>query len=244
MHTTFTRILAIGGGLAVLLFIATLITFGGPNTVTLSDQIRSNASLVPPEISQTNLTDVLTDELAKEIVEKNPEGPAANGGLGIIPPNPNELVAQVIEEQLQSFDVDAVWPYITEDQITVLSPATTDNRRLYFKAYFDILGKRLLTNYLTSSPPTPAQLMMVSTAYKETMADLAAVSTPDDFVEMHIQTLELLGAQANIFEIISQYEQDPLKAYLANLLREDITQEASELREKMVSYIEEHPVVF
>lgn len=241
MHR-FARILAIGGSLAVLLFIAFLITFGGANTISLSDQIRSSATLVPPEISSANLTEVLTTELAKEIVEKNPEGPAET--TGVIPPNPNELITQVLEEQLQNFDVDSIWPLITEDQIVILTPTTEKNRRDYFRDYLDIITTGLPAQRIVSSPPTSAELMTLSRAFKDTMAELSELSVPSEVVDMHIQTLELLGAQANVFEIISNYEQDPLKAYLANQLREVIAQEAAELRGKMVSYSKEHPVEF
>jgi len=238
------KIIAIGSGLCLLTFVAFLISFGGDNTISLSQKITGSPSLISPSIQLPNLTEKLTDQLAKEIVASNPDGPSPDG-VGIIIPDPDELVAKTLRDQLAGFDPADLRPFITEKEIVIKKSATDQDRVDYFKLVPTIFAKRFSEQHIADlKNPRPEEFSAVSKAYKDTMAELASVPIPEDLTDIHIHTLEMLGIQSSSFELLSKFKEDPLKALLAAQLQESIAQEASELRQEMVSYIEEHNLIF
>jgi hypothetical protein len=238
----FFRIFLLIGGFALLLFIIALIAYGGGREVPLNEKISRASSLIPSQISEKNLTDVVATQLAKEIVEKNPAGPLSAAEGGVVIPKPEEIIDNALREQLRDFDPAELRPLILEKELHIIDNPTKADREKYVTAYIQLLVQRLFNQYITSASPRPEEFLALSGAYKETMADLAAEQVPRDALDIHIQTLELLGLQANAFELIANYKKDPLKAVLAARMQQAIPGEAQELSKKMVFYIEEHSI--
>jgi hypothetical protein len=238
----FFRIFLLVGGLALLLFIVVLIAYGGDREVPLNEKITRASSLIPTQLREKNLTDVVATQLAKEIVSKNPTGPLVEGQEGVLIPKPEEIVDNALREQLRTFDPAELRPLILEEDVRVIENPTAADRETYVTNYVQLLVKRLYNQYITSSTPKPEEFLALAGAYKATMADLAAEPAPQDALAIHIETLELLGLQANAFELIANYQEDPLKAILAARIQQSIPAEAKELSKKMLSYIEEHSI--
>lgn len=239
----FTRILIIGSLLAILGFAAFLIKFGGDNTVS----INSRAALLPSvsaQLAEMNLTDTLATTIAQKVTSSNPADMLpVNNELPVAPPKADAIITQALETQIKRFGVGAIRPSVAEENIIILRETTSANQITYLRTHAQILAKNLQKKYITSKgTPVPAEFLALSKAYKDTMNDLLVVPVPPDLIDIHIQTLELLGAQANAFALIANYEQDPLKAVLATQLQGEIAIESGELKEKMLLYIKEHTI--
>jgi hypothetical protein len=223
--------------IGMLAFIAILISFGGENKISLQKTINNAPSLLPENSQSLNLTEKLTDRLTSDIIEKNPTGPTVDEtGATINAPSPEKFAVDTLNEELQNFDPETLIPIIEEKDILVISPTTQENAVAYFNQYFGILRDRLSKIKIDPVNPELSDFIGISRSYKQAMADLAAVQTPDQLVDIQIQSLELIGAQANIFELYSKQAEDPLKALFAAKLQEQISTEASELQQKVLSY--------
>jgi len=239
------KIIIWGAGIAVLGFIAVLISYGGSRSVTLQQTIDSAPTMIPEDILSFNLTDALTDKLTEKIVEKNPAGPLnPDGETTIVLPAQDELINQTLQEQLANFDPSSLRPIVSENSLTTAETSSDTDRIDYFLSLRKIIAKNMTTDSPITQFPQPTELLLISKKYKNTMAELSALKIPKDLIDIHIQSLELFGTQANAFELLAGYEEDPLKAMLAVEIQKSIAQEASELHEKMLSYIQEHSLKF
>lgn len=232
------KVLLWGALIGVLGFTAFIVSFGGPRHVSLETTINSTTTLIPQNVQSLNLTEKLTDKLTTEIIEKNPTGPTTSGVAQTInSPEPAAFAARALQEQLQSFDAQTLIPLISESDIIIVSPTTARNATEYFQRYFTILENNLLKVSIDAEHPEFTDFVTISKQYKRAMAELAATKTPDKIIDIQLQSLEILGAQANIFEIYSKQTEDPLKALFAAQLQEQLVIEAGELQEKVLSYI-------
>ncbi len=232
----FIRILIILAAVLLIGFVFVLIKFGGDNTVALEKQVAQNTA-TSTDIG-TNLTAKLTKNIARDFATTATVLSGTAGEPRIVAP---QTVTQALDTQLKSFDINTLRPHFTRDSVVIIENPTDASRVNYIRSYTAIITSKLADNYLTSkSEPVRAEFQSLAGAYKNTVAALLTLPVPNDAVEIHIQTLEIIGAQANAFNLIANYQDDPLKAVLATRLQEEISKEASQVRQKMVSYIKEH----
>lgn len=232
----FIRILIALSAVLLIGFVVILIKFGGDNNVTLE-----KPAVDAPATSTTpgaNLTAKLTKNIAQDFAKSATVLSDTAGAPRIVAP---QTVTQALDTQVSSFDVNTLRPHFTKDSLVIIDNPTDASRINYIRSYTAIVTSKLTDVYLTSKEePIRSEFQALAGAYKNTVAALLTLPVPSDATETHIQTLEILGAQANAFSLIGNYQNDPLKAILATKFQESLKNEASQVRQKMVSYIKEH----
>lgn len=235
------KFFALGTSIGALTLLALLIVLGGKNKVTLSEEINRSLTLIPETIQLPNLTEKLANQVARTVVAKNPQGPTINGATL---PSAAEIAAQTIESELKNFNPGDLWPIIEEKRLLIIEQPQDADRTSYFVALQKALSAERGVVLKTGEMPTKEAFLDASHRFKNAMAAAADIPTPRDLLDMQIQALEILGAQANCFELLANYEADPVKALLATETQKSITQETQDLSQKMVSYIQEHGLTF
>ncbi len=209
--------IGIGGGVLVLTLIIVVSLFGGGHTVVVS------AMQTPPLINATtgeplpNLTEAVTESLAKAIVDNNPLGPQPD------PEQPGMLTINPIDAKTISQDVLRQHAEKMTAYLSSLRPDPKDifiDKQVSVKTYLLARDKILnaqradLRGYELKEFDDATMQVMYSASDKA-LTKLKALSIPPELVAVHTEQLRLFMVQQAIFKSIMQRKTDPFAAQIA-----------------------------
>ena len=168
----------------------------------------------------------MAKNISEKIVENNPAGPLTqNGAKKIKAPEASEIVEKFLAEGLANFDYESLKPKIADSDINISANASLENIEKYVKEFLALTFKPLsgrAEQVADSSDPTNAVFSLIL-VYEERMNEFLALEVPKILAPLHKKHLALLGANKKIFELINEYDNDPLTSVLAlnalNLIR-------------------------
>ncbi len=185
------------------------------NTVTKESAKAAAEALLknslPAELFLKNTTEELAENISKKIIEKNPDGPGSVGAQKLSVPNPESIVNDYVQKGIDGFNYNALKPKITDSDIRIIADESSEAFSTYVKSFFGILNNG---GEVPSGDPQTALATMIR-VYGDYLTGLYALPVPKIFAELHKQQIALIAAEKNIYELVQNYEEDPLKAILA-----------------------------
>ena len=197
----------VGSGVAVALFLATIFLFGSQNSISvplIASIFNATEEMPTLLVSDNNLTKALGGKLIENIGENAPT-------VGI---NPEKIVEATLKEKINDFNPDDLWPVIDEDKLPIIKNVMPGDDTAYLvsmNAIFLELGK----SAINTKNPEMNDFAALAGAREKAFTALFATPVPPALLDIHLQLLDLLGAQKNIYFLIANYKNDPLKAMLA-----------------------------
>lgn len=237
----FFKVILIGGLLSLAGFATVITLLGGNRSFSLTPQASIPAtaevfaSLAPT--LDTNFTTTLSDNLAGEIEKKNPQGPTATTD-GFITLNAAAVVQKTLQEQLKNFNQDSLWPDIDEGRLTITQDANSKDVEVYLGKLKSILS--LLETSKVNEDLGRSDFQTLAKDRETAFRDLYATAAPRELLTTHYDLLRVLGAQRNVFTLLAEHQNDPLKAALAYQFQEQVATAAVELGADLSEYLTAH----
>lgn len=178
-----------------------------------------------------NLTEILARAYASEIYKLNPAGPDEIKGQKSLRVLPQEAAVQLLEEQIQNgFKIQM----FTEKDIKVISDNSQKAHLSYYIEALDIIigGEKLnhtmpeILDALVSEQNT--KLIEEYIAFlPSSMESLLMLEVPSFLQTLHLQIINAWQKKLSVFTALRNFNEDPLKAYLAlqevpNIIEEDL----------------------
>ncbi len=166
---------------------------------------------LPQVTYSSNLTENLSQQLTRELVRSNPQGPESEGdGYNFITP-PDGAINKIGRLSMIGMDWEGDEK---ENQFKVIDNADREEEVSYLKGVDQIIGgatageefKNLNTQETSWETVVATQLVL-----SETEKKLEAMSVPKSMLELHKSIIASISNQKKIFESLSSYEEDPLK---------------------------------
>ncbi len=197
-------------------------------------------ALLQKTLSQTtkilgeNATKKLADDLSKEIVEKNPNGPGPLGSQKISVPQAEEIVADFLQKGVDNFNYEELKPAIADSDLNIVGDDPAALAR-YYKNFFEILSGNFNLGPAESDPQNSLDILV--SVYENYIKKFYLLETPEKFADIQKQQISLLAAQRNIYRLMRDYENDPLKAVLAMKALDTVKQETADLYTKLAKTV-------
>jgi hypothetical protein len=190
-------------------------------------------------ITSDNLSAKFSAQVAKEIIEKNPEGPITQDDkrqITAIPPD--QAIQNAIEEAIRDFDSNKLRAVVDNTRIVIQDDVSKESLREYFTKLNDILGKLTEVRFATNTDPLPSDYQALASAYLQAEQDLYKVSVPRTALSFHTKQIAFLGTEKNILRIAANYENDPLQALLVLQFNSIIVNESRQLISEINAFID------
>ena len=231
---------------------ALAITIATSNNKTANPQAEANISVnpkeLPPIIDPNDSNEVINPQLSKisqriseEIIKLNPDGPSLlDGQQRINALEPDKLVQKVLNSELGNINYPDLSPSI---EIAALKIVKTSDKIVwenYLKNFRAILTNNFSSLKVNLKNPTAKDFEALVGAYEKTLAQFYSLNAPEILAEVHKEEIRLMTAQQNIFASLANYEQDPLKAFVAGKMIGGIQNQFAVLNKKVTEFISEN----
>lgn len=179
--------------------------------------IVQNETVSEPNNATVNLTQEFAKKIARQMIEKNPLGPALLGDtrqLNVV--GPETFVDDFLAHGLSNLDTSILQPNIDIKSLKIIKAGGQTSQLTYLNELNRIL--RIGIGEIKFDPlhiPDSADFENLHSLAEKTYNQLLATYAPESLLSAHIKELEILGSFKNIFEVLARLEQDPLKAVVA-----------------------------
>jgi hypothetical protein len=165
-----------------------------------------------------NSTRVLAEAVSSKLLQENPTGPVLVGGIKQLKaPDASEIIQKFLEDGADNFNYADLKPQIADSDLNIIISASAGDLATYIKKFFAIIStlpEERLAQATNIADPGSAVAGLIA-IYEKQIADFLALAVPEILVPLHKKQLGLLGANKKIFELIRDYERDPLTSVLA-----------------------------
>lgn len=242
------RVLKISGLGALVLFAAfgvSILAFGGKKE--LNTELPPKVPIIRNEpvpksskpLAFNNLTESLTETISKEILEKNQAGPLnEQGDSWINVEDPELFVQKIIEKELAAFDPESLYPKIDLARIKTSKDNSKGAQEAYFSAFYKIFEKNFSGVSINFENPQATDFFSLIGAFKKAESEFYDLPAPEILSGFHQRQIVLLGAQANLFSLIRDFETDPLLAFIATQYGDSLTDQVIVLLNEINAYME------
>lgn len=231
-------------GVATILFGVVIFVFGdkgGLNTEIppLAPLLRSESLPVGDTIEGENLTDAFSKTLAKRIIEQNQSGPETiEGTEWLTVDDPEKLVDELLEKELANFDLASIYPTADVRKIKVDENTSITVQSEYFKSFYSIFSSSFKGLSINREQPEKTNFPDIIAAFRKAEAAFYELSVPRPLLDFHTREIVLLGAQANIFIMMRDYQTDPVRALVAAYAGDQVTERVITLLNEINAYME------
>jgi len=194
---------------------------------------QNSASLAGPAF---NFTRDIAKKIALELIGKNNQDPSllASGRINAI--KPDEVVNSFLDEELKKIDYQKFIPEINYRDLKISSAGAKTDLEKYFRDSQIIIKRNLIGLGITASLFNETDIVKIIQALSRASQGLRELSVPLQLMTLHGREINLLTAQKNIFEAISNYRRDPLNAFTAFQSLGLITDEFNKLRQEFQEF--------
>lgn len=184
-----------------------------------------------------NATLGLAKKLSLEILAKNPQGPVSKDGSPRVNiPEAQEIISEFLEKGIKEFDYEALKPKIQDANIKIITESGALVIRSYVDNFFAILNKNLgeRGEDARNINDVEGSAAIMVEIYNDYIKSFYELRVPVALKEIHKKELSLLIASKKIFEILRDYEGDPLKAAIALNAFESLKMEMADVYVELV----------
>lgn len=162
-----------------------------------------------------NTTNSIAQMISQEILAKNPNGPGPDPRLAV--PKAEEVVNSILTKGIKDFDYETLKPQVADSEIKIIRSASQAALADYVHAFFAILSKTSSAEDAIGADPTNplGSVGTLTDVYGGYEKDFRALPVPEELISFHKKMISLMAANKKIFNIVTAYESDPMKAVLA-----------------------------
>lgn len=183
----------------------------------IEEKPSSAAAIEAPQANtSTNLTANLASLIGKNIVDRNPEGPLEDN-LAVM--GVDGMADAAIAESMKSFNTAYFFPEITPVELTI---DESQSAGAYRVAAASILNKNESEPPPPLSDPVASQMKTFAKRYEAEVTALRALAVPPALLTEHMQIIRRALGKQRIFQVVADYENDPIYAMLALKLLETL----------------------
>jgi hypothetical protein len=191
----------------------------------------------PPE----NLTQKFADNLAKGFIDSNPFG--IQEGQEISVPDSQILLNQIANEQNKNIDNSL---FVTQKELKISSDNSQNNIYNYYIKYQEVANKyfgkinivdafEMFSN--TNNPEYFKQPLFYT---KEMLKDLKNLVVPSDFIQIHLNIINLSIINQGILESLVNINNDPLKASSSLMMIEEVIKKSIIINNDFINALQNH----
>lgn len=185
-----------------------------------------------------NSTKEVAQEIAEELLRRNPEGPALlENGSGIKAIRPDEIVGKIFSDRLENLDLSEFNPQINGNALKIIKSSDKKLAENYFKNFRAILQNNFSKISADFSNPAAKDLRTLAAIYGKSIAAFYNLLVPEDLAGIHSEEIRLLSIQKAVFENLGNYEADPVKALVALQVLTETDRLFAALNKEMNGYI-------
>ena len=177
-----------------------------------------------------NATEKIAKDLAREFV--NQENLASQLDI-----DPGKLATKILNNQLNNIDLSE---FVPEIKLSELKIVRTNDKRVaenYLKNFQAILKNNFSKFDINFAKPTVEDFLALTKAYEGAISEFYKLVVPESLSEVHQQEIKLLTVQKNIFNNLSNYDKDPLKAFVSAQMAVEIDQQLADLQKTITIFI-------
>ena len=168
--------------------------------------------------AQKNSTQALAEVISKQLINENPTGPVLDEGLKKLrAPDVSEIINNYLKDGADNFNYQALKPEINDTDLSVIADRSPEALDAYLQKFLGILAQiyknRAPQTEATSDPRGAAGEL--AGIYGDYMARLYGLAVPEPLAPAHKKQIASVAATKKIFEIMRDYDNDPLAAVLA-----------------------------
>lgn len=185
-----------------------------------------------------NVTADMTAELAKDIIARNPEGPAtidAKQWINVL--DPETAAAAIAAEGLKNFNPADFQPEITNADLNISADASPTAIRLYLKTFRDILQHNFSAVRVDFASAALTGIGDLIAVYDRAIKDFYRLTAPAPLADIHRREISLLTGQKKVFERLANYQQDPVQAVIALRAYEELGEQFNQLNTAVAQFI-------
>lgn len=205
------------------------------NYLELNNQIPKNSS--------ANLTEIIAQIVAGKILEENKGGFAKTeeGEPKLSMPD-DETLIQELTDQLTNLDTNLLnlGQPISETNLKISQNNSQEAQIKYIeniqqitKTNFDKLNGKSALDILSATPITGnvSSLENLVDVYKSTINDYFKLETPSNWLNFHKQAITYFQNASTIYQTLADFQNDPVKAYLAFGMVEQLINNAESIQD-------------
>lgn len=192
------------------------------NTDTQEEAVAEDDSSLPELTPSSNLTQNLAQHLALEVVKANPNGPQ-NLGSEISINNLDEITFD--KTALLSVDDLGLNDPFPKEQIKTKKDSTPEAILGYIEEVNRVLGETTGSEKyksLVNQEAGPEMVLAAQLVLSQAINRIAQIESPQNISGLHAELLTGLENKRRIFESVSEYEVDPLRATLTLQVGEQV----------------------
>lgn len=178
-----------------------------------------------------NLTEVLTERIAEEIVANVPQAELQNPQS--IQASLDKITEKILSENLTALTKEDLKPEVDLKDLRLSSDNSAEAKNLYAKNFQDIFIKHFRQFQPDATGDSLKNLAELSRIYQKIIDELYLLPVPDSIASLHQEGIRLLGAQKNILDRLVNNENDPLGALAAANQLPNINNDMANFKNKL-----------
>lgn len=191
---------------------------------------------------EINATHNLGAKIAKEIIRRNPMGPGPVGAQKLELAKPAEIVDAFIADALKTFDPKLFRPDISRSILAII-PDSKEAFIAYFRNLQNILTKEFAgVDFGSLKDPAKMNFSQLLSTYSRAVDALLKLPVPETLAAIHQKEISLVKGQANMMRLLSRYEEDPLRAYVALSAGAQLNEEFAALHAAITDFISKNSI--
>lgn len=194
---------------------------------------------------ENTLTGTYIQKLTESLQAANPNG------FPIINDNPTANVPDVtdinqwLERETANINIDSLKPVINDNDLRISEDQSTEaianyvtQYNLIFEKHFNSLPVNINLNVDTATLDDFMKLLdWVSEQFKKINKDLIVLPAPKNIISLHKDLIRNNAAEAALYDLIVNYQRDPLRAMAITPLRNQIIKEKQEIRTNFANFL-------
>ncbi len=206
-----------------------------PETLPITTKIEAPAKDALPE---KNITLQVSQQIAEEFLKKNPNGPDLLSGENFVNAiEPEKLVENLVSGKLGDEALADFNPVITATELNLIPAKDKEALRAYLEKFNAVIQDNAGGLNVDFSNPTAEDFDRIVRVGEKTIAAFYALPVPPPVINIHKEELRLLTIQRNIFRNISNYANDPLRAWVSIEMYQQNEKEFAELKQKIADFV-------
>lgn len=220
----------------------------GKITLAVSAQKNNDSDLAPRGLGDfensvlggPNATRDLAAKIAQEIISRNPNGPGPAGAQKLQLMKASEVTDKLIADSLKDFNPSAFYPPVSIADLNTISDSK-EAFQSYFNNVQGILREKFgAAHFEQMSDLSKMNFPEILTNYAGAINDLLRLPVPQSLVAMHQKEISLVKGQAKAMSMLARYNDDPLQAYLALNIGDQLNDEFASLNKELTAFAEQH----
>jgi len=203
--------------------------------------------------SEFSITKKISDQIAKDIIAKNPAGPAIIGDKPAININPGEVIEKLVES-VQTSDKTAESEFdVPLKDLSVIYSNDLGTKKQYFSEFQRIIKETL------DAPGQPtifdafekivfgggdAELREISKRHEAAILAMKKLAVPAELIPLHKSEIALIAKTKAMVDGMLAYTSDPLRAYIAFQIYPKLQDEASALQKEFIAYVTKEKISY